>query len=152
VSGRHFALGLMWGVGIGAASMVYVDHLERTAGYEKPGHTRDASRAPVFTARKEDSMSTSHRLKADAANRSVRVFLQGLGFAVLAAIVMVLYPVFSGAHSWGDLDWSLIGFALIQAAGTSALAYFMRTVLDPSGFPTPLPPADPGEPDAAAGA
>lgn len=94
----------------------------------------------------------NHRLTADATNRSVRTFLQGIGYVVLAAIVMVLFPVFSGAHSWGDFHWSLLGFSLVQAGGTAVLAYIMRVVLDPSKIPTPLPPADPGEPDDTPGA
>ena len=88
----------------------------------------------------------THLLTIDASNRALRTFLQGLGYAVLAAVVMVLYPVFTGAHGWGDFNWPLIGFALTQAVGTAVLSYFMRKVLDPSRVPTPLPPADPGEP------
>lgn len=89
----------------------------------------------------------SHLRQVDAKNRGVRTVLQGIAFSVLAAIVMVLYPVFTDAHSWGDLHWSLLGFSLAQAAGMSVLSYLMRQVLDPSAVPTPLPPADPGEPD-----
>ena len=88
----------------------------------------------------------THLLTIDASNRALRTFLQGLGYAVLAAVVMVLYPVVTGAHSWGDFNWPLIGFALTQAVGTAVLSYLMRKVLDPSGIPTPLPPADPGPP------
>ena len=88
----------------------------------------------------------THLLTIDASNRALRTFLQGLGYAVLAAVVMVLYPVVTGAHSWGDFNWPLIGFALTQAVGTAVLSYFMRKVLDPSRVPTPLPPVDPGEP------
>lgn len=95
---------------------------------------------------------TNHRRKADAGNRTLRTFLQGLGFTVLAAVVMVVYPVLSGAHGWGDMHWSLLGFSLVQAAGMAVFAYLMRTVLDPSRVPTPLPPADPGEPDDTPGA
>jgi hypothetical protein len=91
-------------------------------------------------------------LTNDARNRAIRTFLQGLGYAVLAAVVMVLLPVFTNAKDWGDFDWSVIGFALVQAVGMAVLSYFMRKVLDPSGLPTPLPPADPGEPDATPGA
>lgn len=88
-----------------------------------------------------------HRLKTDAKNRSLRTFLQGLAVAILAAVVMVLLPVFTNAHGWSDFHWSLIGFSLLQTCGMAVFAYLMRTVLDPSKVPTPLPPADPGEPD-----
>lgn len=85
---------------------------------------------------------------ADARNRALRTFLQGLGYAVLAAIVMVLLPVFTDAHGWGDFQWKVLSFALVQAVGMTVLSYVMRKVLDPSGVPTPLPPADPGPPEA----
>ena len=65
----------------------------------------------------------THLLTIDASNRALRTFLQGLGYAVLAAVVMVLYPVVTGAHGWGDFNWPLIGFALTQAVG----ALFVRS-------------------------
>jgi ABC-type amino acid transport system permease subunit len=95
-------------------------------------------------------MSTP-RLLTDASNRALRTFLQGLGFTILAAVVMVLLPAFTNAQGWGDFHWGLLAFAIVQACGTSFLSYLMRTVLDPSRVPTPLPPADPGEPDALKG-
>ncbi len=87
-------------------------------------------------------------LAADARNRALRTLLQGLGITVLAAVVMVLLPLFTTASGWSDFHWSVIGFSLFQAGGAAVLSYLMRTVLDRSAIPTPLPPADPGEPDA----
>lgn len=86
-------------------------------------------------------------LKADARNRAVRTLLNGLGFTALTAIVLVIQPVLTDADGWSDFDLGTIGFAAFQAAGMAVLAYLMRSVLDPSAVPTPLPPADPGEPD-----
>lgn len=81
---------------------------------------------------------------ADARNRALRTFLQGVGYAVLAAAVMVLLPVFTSAKSWADFNWSVIAFALAQAVGMAVLSYVMRKVLDPSRIPTPTPPGDGG--------
>lgn len=86
------------------------------------------------------------RLRADAANRSLRTALQGLAFTVLTAIVLVLVPIFSSADGWDDFDWKLIGFSVVQAVAMAVFAYVMRLKLDSSGVPTPLPPADPGPP------
>jgi hypothetical protein len=87
-----------------------------------------------------------HLLKKDAKNRSLRVFLEGLAYSVLVAVILVLAPVFKDSHDWGDIDWSRLGFALVQAAVMAVFAYVLRTRLDPSKFPTPLPPAPQPEP------
>lgn len=68
--------------------------------------------------------------KSDAGNRTMRTFLQGLGFTILAAAVMVLLPVFTSATGWSSFDPTLIGFSLVQAVGTAVLAWLMRTVVD----------------------
>ncbi len=75
---------------------------------------------------------------ADARVRGWRTMFQGLAFAALTAVVFVLLPVFSSATSWDDLDWRLIGFALVQAVGTSILSWVQRTYLDGHNDPTPL--------------
>lgn len=90
-------------------------------------------------------------LKIDAKNRALRTFLVGLATDVLGAVVLLLTPLITSANSWSDLDWKLMGFLLAKTAVSTAFSYLLRTVLDPSKFPTPLPPADPGEPDAAPG-
>ncbi len=90
-------------------------------------------------------MSTT--LVVDARNRALRTFLQGLGFDVLGALVLLLLPLFTDAQGWGDFDWKLLGFLVIKTVVVTGFSYLMRTVLDRSVVPTPLPPADPGEPD-----
>jgi hypothetical protein len=88
-------------------------------------------------------------LFADGRNRALRTFLVGLATDVLAAVVLLLAPIVSSAQSWGDFQWSVMGFMLAKTAVSTAFSYLLRTVIDRSGIPTPLPPADPGEPDAA---
>lgn len=85
-------------------------------------------------------------LERDARNRALRTFLQGLGLDVLAAVALFLFNAFSTADEWGDLDWKLLGFLLAKTVTTTAASYVMRKYLDGSSVPTPLPPADPGEP------
>lgn len=67
-------------------------------------------------------------IQADARNRAYRTLLQGLAFDVGAAIVVVLYSVFSSASGWGDFQWAIIGFTLVKTFMVSALSYLMRTV------------------------
>ena len=86
-------------------------------------------------------------LQADARNRAVRTFLQGLGADVLAALVLLLLPVFTNANDWGDFEWQVLGFLVAKTVAVTALSYVMRQYLDASPVPTPLPPANPGEPD-----
>ena len=91
---------------------------------------------------------TSPTLANDARNRAYRTFLQGLGADVLAALVLLLLPVFTTANGWGDFEWQVLGFLVVKTVVVTGLSYVMRQYLDGSALPTPLPPADPGEPDA----
>lgn len=92
------------------------------------------------------------RLATDARNRALRTFLQGLGFTFAAALVVSLLSAVTNATSWGELGGILVGFAFFQSIAVSGLSWLMRAVLDKSSVPTPLPPTDPGEPDAVKGA
>ncbi len=96
---------------------------------------------------------TSRPLAADARNRALRTFLQGLAFTIAAAVVVSLLSAVTSAASWGEFGGVLVGFAFFQSIAVSALSWVMRAVLDPaSSIPTPLPPANPGEPDDTTGA
>lgn len=64
----------------------------------------------------------------DAKDRAVRTLLQGLVFDVVAAVVLVVFTSVSKANAWGDLEWSLIGFAVSKSAVVAALSFLMRTV------------------------
>ena len=90
-------------------------------------------------------------LVADAKNRALRTFLQGLAIdlaTALAALVLVWLP---------DADLSSRDAWLVLATGAartvlgSIASYVMRLKLDAT-LPTPLPPANPGEPDNKNGA
>lgn len=88
-------------------------------------------------------------LTNDARNRALRTFLQGLGTDVAAALILLLLPAFTNANGWGDFEWQVLGFLVVKTVAVTALSYVMRQYLDGSVVPTPLPPANPGEPDAA---
>lgn len=86
---------------------------------------------------------TRARLTADAVNRTVRTVLQALlvevGFVVVPELIRALEDK---ATVW-DVD---LAVSIGRVAAISALSFVMRRWLDPSRFPTPLPPADPGIP------
>ena len=90
---------------------------------------------------------TSPATRADARNRAIRTLLQGLGFSVVAALVVSLLEAVTTATSWVELGATLIGFSFFQSVAVAGLSWVMRTYLDRSKLRTPLPPADPGEPD-----
>lgn len=92
-------------------------------------------------------MTKSTTLHADARNRAVRTFLQGLAFTVAAALVVSLLAAVTTATTWSEFGLTLVGFSFFQSIAVAALSWLMRAVLDPSRVPTPLPPANPGEPD-----
>jgi hypothetical protein len=87
------------------------------------------------------------RLKEDAKNRSVRTFATGLAIDVGVGVTLVLLTYFKDANAWGDIEWTILGFSVFKSFIQAAGAFVLRRFLDPSEFPTPLPPADPGEPD-----
>ena len=86
-------------------------------------------------------------LKRDAGNRTLRAFLTGLVIDVLVGVTLVLLTYFVDKNSWGDIEWAILGFSLFKSLLQAAGAFVLRRFLDPSRFPTPIPPADPGEPD-----
>lgn len=82
-------------------------------------------------------------LTADARNRALRSFIQGLAVDVGVAVAFVVYD----ATSSDEPDYRLLWATLIKTALQTAAAYVMRRFVDPSRVPTPLPPNPPGEPD-----
>lgn len=88
-----------------------------------------------------------HALKADAKNRAWRTLLQGLAFSVGAALIVTLLAAVTTATSWSEFGAAVIGFSFFQSIAVAGLSWLMRTYADRSSIPTPLPPADPGEPD-----
>lgn len=95
-------------------------------------------------------MNNATLLTADAKNRALRTFLQGLATDVAAALILYLLPIFTGATGWQDLDFKLMGFMVAKTIVVTAFSYVMRKYLDGSGVPTPLPPEPQPEPAAPA--
>jgi hypothetical protein len=89
---------------------------------------------------------TTQELTADAKNRGVRTLLTGLAIDVAVGVALVLAAYFASANSWGDLEWAILAFSLAKSVVQAVCSFILRKFLDPSKFPTPLPPADPGEP------
>ena len=85
-------------------------------------------------------------LQRDALNRTLRTLWQGVGIDVTAAILIVLVTAMDDGDSWGALQWSLIAYSIVKTVLQSVLAWVMRLKLDGSAIPTPLPPADAGQP------
>ena len=86
-------------------------------------------------------------LKADAANRAWRTLIQQLVIDVLFAVVIVLAPLVSDANTFSDFEWKALAFLVAKTVLSVIFSYVMRLKLDPSSFPTPLPPEYPGEPN-----
>lgn len=65
-------------------------------------------------------------LVSDGRNRAVRTFLQGLAIDVTTALAFLLLPIVMDATSWGDLQWTVLGFLVVKTVAQSVLAYVMR--------------------------
>ena len=81
-------------------------------------------------------------LPADAKNRALRVFLQGLAVDLMVALTTVLTTFLGDAHSWGTIQWSVLGLTLAKTAIQTVVAYVTRRYIDPSKIPFPTPPGD----------
>ena len=85
-------------------------------------------------------MSTT-TLTADARNRALRTFLQGLAIDLLAALGAYLLPIVTSWNAPDDIQWKVLAFGLGKTALSTVASYVMRRFLDGSAVPTPLPPA-----------
>lgn len=116
----------------------------------KYGHDSEASAAaprgnqPLPVLRDEKVLRSN-----DAKNRTLRTFLQGVGIDIAVAVAAL---VLAQVDTISDKQGLIVFFtALAKTIVMAIAAYVMRQFLDRSAVPTPLPPADPGEPDATPG-
>lgn len=91
-------------------------------------------------------------VKKDALNRAWRVFMQAIGYAIVASVLDLAYQVVErqlGEAAAGQaLDWvetwgwfrGGLGAALLMPI----IAYLHRKKLDPSPIPSAVPPLPPG--------
>lgn len=87
-------------------------------------------------------------LKQDAGNRAQRAFVQGLAIDVLTAVAAALLLWLPDADLTSRDAWIVLGTGLARTVLAALASYVMRLKIDGSSIPTPLPPANPGEPDA----
>ena len=70
---------------------------------------------------------TPAAVASDARKRALRTFLQGLGFDVLVAVVLTLYPLVGSADSdWTTLDAQLLGLSVAKTVVVTIFAFVMR--------------------------
>ena len=69
-------------------------------------------------------------VKADAAERSLRSFIQGFALDILVAVVLVLATAF-GAIEWTPMYWKALGLTLAKSVLQAAVSYLMRMVVIP---------------------
>ena len=67
--------------------------------------------------------------------------------ALAVAVAATLLAWLPDADITSREAWTAVGVTLAKTALTAAASWVMRAKLDASSVPTPLPPADPGEPD-----
>lgn len=94
----------------------------------------------------DDKTLAKKRLRSDASNRAKRSLLVGLVIDLAVAVVLGLSVALQDANGWGDLEWKVVGFSIAKTVVQTIGSYLLRRVVDPSVFPTPLPPEDPGPP------
>lgn len=93
---------------------------------------------------------TSPVLANDARNRALRTFVQGL--AIDLAVAVAAFALANVDSITDRAGFILALTSLAKTLVTTVASYVMRRFLDGSAVPTPLPPANPGEPDNTEGA
>lgn len=81
------------------------------------------------------------RLTHDANNRAVRTFIVGLAIDVAVGVALVLTTYFAERNSWGEIEWTILGFSVAKSVVQAVGAFVLRRFVDASRIPTPLPPA-----------
>lgn len=71
-------------------------------------------------------------VSADARNRALRTFAQGLLVDVAGALVLAVGPALAGADfAWTRGYWAAVGMLAAKTAIQSVVAYVSRTVVPP---------------------
>lgn len=68
--------------------------------------------------------------RADAAERSLRSFIQGFALDIVVAVTLVLATAF-GAIEWTPIYWKALGLTLAKSVLQAAVSYLMRMVVIP---------------------
>jgi hypothetical protein len=66
--------------------------------------------------------------EADARNRALRTFLQGLALDVALAVALIVYSATSAEH----VEWRLLLLTLAKTAVQTAASYVMRKLSPPA--------------------
>lgn len=75
-------------------------------------------------------------VRADAAERSLRSFIQGFALDIVVAVTLVLATAF-GAIEWTPTYWKALGLTLAKSVLQAAVSYVMRVVVVPRQSVTP---------------
>lgn len=71
--------------------------------------------------------------EADAKNRALRTFVQGLGTDVLGAVVLAVGPALAGADfAWTSEYWTAVGLLAAKTVVLSVVSYVSRKVVPPA--------------------
>lgn len=84
---------------------------------------------------------TGAALTKDAVNRAARTAYVQLVIDVGVAVALLLGTYFVNKSNWDEIDWKILGFSLLKTVISTIGSFLLRRFVDPSGIPTPLPPA-----------
>lgn len=72
-----------------------------------------------------------------AQKRGVQTLLQSLGVDVAVGLALALATLIGPWESWGDVQWSILGFAIAKSVVQAAVSWVIRRYVDQSGFAKP---------------
>ena len=66
--------------------------------------------------------------------RGIQTLLQSLGVDVAVGLALALATLIGPWESWGDVQWSILGFAVAKSVVQAATAWIIRRYVDQSGY------------------
>jgi len=69
-----------------------------------------------------------------AKKRGIQTLLQSLGIDVAVGLALALATLIGPWESWGDVQWSILGFAVAKSIVQAVVSWVIRRYADASGF------------------
>lgn len=66
--------------------------------------------------------------------RGIQTLLQSLGVDVAVGLALALATLIGPWESWGDVQWSILGFAVAKSIVQAVVSWVIRRYVDQSGF------------------
>lgn len=81
-----------------------------------------------------ENTETAPAQKVVAQKRGVQTLVQSLAVDVAVGVALALATIIGPWEGWGDVQWTILGFAVAKSAVQAVTAWIIRRYVDQSGF------------------